>query len=162
MAEKFKLVCKECEFEYSYCSGGARRGSLNTYFCFDCLVPSLHFSPYRSSDPPRYMSYMLTVSQNIKADLLERDRDTCENLITQILSRYNSELDAIVEPISDIERKYLDPVNSDFKQALAKFNHQSIPCCSSCQTPNVFLMNKKACPLCGTTKSTTKERMLID
>ena len=162
MAEKFKLLCHDCDFEYSYCSGGARRGSLRTHFCFDCLIPSLHFSAYQSPEPPRYMSYMLMVSQNIKADILESDRETCENLITQILTRYNPKTDAIVEPQNDLERKYLDPVNNEFKKALTQYNHQSIPTCNRCETQNVFLMEKKACPLCGSAKSTTIERCLID
>jgi len=170
MAKKQRLSCNECDFEYFYVSGGAKSGSLSTYFCFDCLKPTMHFSSYNKDIPylpPRYLSYLLVMGNRIKNDLKEEES---KKLLKEIYSRYDPELDNEVISKNELEAKYLDLINEDYNKAkdeyiksyLIQKNKSHDPSCVHCESKNVFEQTSIDCPLCGSKRAKTNEIILID
>lgn len=181
MADRFQCRCIECDYSYNYTNGGLKMGAVSSYFCFECLNVTAHFASLNrfgfkevkyEHKPPRYLTYFFSAIRKLKHDLLESQPELVEKTLKDIYKRYDPSEDEVYEAQNEIEFKYFDHANSDYDEALSKYNRDRLKAiveskkkkdltCKICSNENIFEMYNRNCPLCGG-KPEIKSRALLD
>jgi hypothetical protein len=163
MAEKYEYKCTECNFDFYICDGGAKSCSISTYFCYECMISSMHTTPYNNiyAAPNSYTHYF--------KPLTKQSPSNSKVLLQQLSSHLKD--NSIEMPVffKEAHQDYLHDlkVHNEFiellpKEELLAYEESKIPKCRKCKTDEVVMLEDKFCPKCWAMKLKVTSKSLID